>query len=237
MSKMSNIYITGDIHGDFMFLNFFCSQYNTTKDDILIILGDSGLNYFNIYSNRRKFMLHQISEMPITLLCVHGNHEERVENMDDFEKIKLFNGNIWRHKEYHNILFFSQYGEYQINNKNILIIGGAYSIDKPSRLKGYGNWFESEQLTNKEKEKCFNLCKNKAYDYVFTHTCPISVEPTELFLKGYDQSKIDKSMERFLENVKNNIEFKKWYFGHYHADKEINDKFKIVFRDKLLLGD
>lgn len=40
------IYITGDTHRDFGRIIDFCEENETTKDDILIILGDAGINYF-----------------------------------------------------------------------------------------------------------------------------------------------------------------------------------------------
>lgn len=42
---------------------------------------------------------------------------------------------------------------YNFNNHNILVIGGAYSVDKYFRLaKGY-NWYEREQPSEKTKKK------------------------------------------------------------------------------------
>ena len=40
------IYITGDKHRDYNDVFNFCNKYKTSKNDILIILGDAGINYF-----------------------------------------------------------------------------------------------------------------------------------------------------------------------------------------------
>ena len=40
------IYITGDTHGDFRNVARFCEKMQTSKDDVLIILGDAGINYY-----------------------------------------------------------------------------------------------------------------------------------------------------------------------------------------------
>ena len=71
----------------------------------------------------------------------------------------------------------------------------------------------------------------KRFDYVLSHTAPLSKEPTHLFLSNIDQSTVDKSMEEFLEKIKNQIEFKKWFFGHYHSDEIIDDKFRLMYND------
>ena len=44
-----SIYITGDTHGDFDRVVEFCAENGTTHDDVLIVLGDAGLNYWLDY--------------------------------------------------------------------------------------------------------------------------------------------------------------------------------------------
>ena len=39
------IYITGDTHGDFRRIFDFCMRFETSVDDIMIILGDAGINF------------------------------------------------------------------------------------------------------------------------------------------------------------------------------------------------
>ena len=42
-------------------------------------------------------------------------------------------------------------------------------------------------------------------------------------------------MEIFLQDIykeiKNKTSFKKWFFGHYHADCNINENFSILYND------
>ena len=77
------IYLTGDTHGNFDHIRRFCELNNTTKDDVLIILGDAGINY---YLNKRDYKLKQeLQNLPITLFCIHGNHEERPENVGTYD--------------------------------------------------------------------------------------------------------------------------------------------------------
>ena len=42
---MAKIYITGDCHGDFKKIEMFCAQYTTSFEDVMIILGDVGINF------------------------------------------------------------------------------------------------------------------------------------------------------------------------------------------------
>ena len=39
------IYLTGDTHGDFDRIIHFCEKMQTTRADVMIILGDAGFNY------------------------------------------------------------------------------------------------------------------------------------------------------------------------------------------------
>lgn len=39
------IYLTGDTHGRFERIGSFCDRMQTSRDDILIILGDAGINF------------------------------------------------------------------------------------------------------------------------------------------------------------------------------------------------
>ena len=72
------IYITGDTHRDFDRVERFCTEMNTIADDVLIILGDAGINYFG--EPRDRYLKQRLAKLPITLFCVHGNHEMRLES-------------------------------------------------------------------------------------------------------------------------------------------------------------
>ena len=39
------IYITGDKHADFNEILYFCMKYKPNTSDIMIVLGDVGINY------------------------------------------------------------------------------------------------------------------------------------------------------------------------------------------------
>lgn len=52
------IYVTGDTHGDFDRIAHFCARMNTKPSDIMIILGDAGINFFGGWrdSLKKEFM-------------------------------------------------------------------------------------------------------------------------------------------------------------------------------------
>ena len=97
-------YITGDTHRDFERIAEFCYDNATTKEDVMIILGDAGINYWCDVSD--KILKEMLSEINITLLCIHGNHEERpLQSGADYEEKRWKGGVVYVEEEYPNILF------------------------------------------------------------------------------------------------------------------------------------
>lgn len=228
---MGRIFIKGDCHGKFDFLPYFCEAHQTTIDDTLIILGDAGINFW--LNNTDRNLKKRISQCPITLFCIHGNHEERPQNISTYKAAyyEKYACNCWYEEKYPNILFPFN-GTAAFNGKKFLIIGGAYSVDKEYRLERNAPWFESEQLTSLEKEAILLMIEEEnSFDYILTHTAPLNYEPTYLFLDFIDQSKVDKSMETFLQVICENVEFKHWCFAHFHDDKDLGNGFKIYYRE------
>lgn len=224
------IYITGDKHGNYSDIFYFCNKYKTSINDIMIILGDAGINY---YLDERDYILKEkLKELPITLFCIHGNHEERPYNISTY-KTKIFkNGIVYYEEKYPNILFAKDAQIYDFNNNKTLVIGGAYSIDKNFRLiMGY-NWYKSEQPNNEIKSEVKKVLKDNNYkiDIILSHTCPYKYMPYEVFMSGIDQSKVDNTTEEFLDKIESTVNYKRWYCGHFHTDKII-DKIRFMMYD------
>lgn len=216
------IYITGDTHRDFSRI------YNLEKDtdNMLIVLGDVGINY--CLNEEDKNCKEYLKKLKLKLFCVRGNHEERPENISTYKEVEMFGGKVFVEEEYPNLIFAKDGETYNIDGKKILVIGGAYSVDKQYRLLHGYKWFKDEQLTKKEMVTILDKVKGKHFDIVLTHACPYKYEPREVFMQGLDQFKVDKSMEHFLDEIEENISYDKWYCGHYHTEKQI-DKLEFMF--------
>ena len=99
------IYLTGDTHGRFERIGAFCDKMQTDRDDILIILGDAGINFHaDARDNLRK---EYLARLPITLFCIHGNHERRPESLDVYDEREWHGGQVFTEDRYPNggILF------------------------------------------------------------------------------------------------------------------------------------
>lgn len=213
-------FITGDTHREFYRL------HDIEKNNMLIILGDAGINYY--LDERDNKLKEQLNSYNIKLFCVQGNHEERPENISTYKEIDMFGGKVFIEEEYPNLIFAKNSELYDIDNKKVLVIGGAYSVDKNYRIIYGYPWFKDEQLSKEEMNNILNKYKGQHIDIVLSHTCPLKYEPTEVFMKCIDQSDVDKSMEKFLDRVEESINYDKWYCGHYHTEKQI-DKLEFMF--------
>ena len=104
----------------------------------------------------------------------------------------------------------------------------AYSVDKFYRLSRGMKWWPDEQPSPEIKEYVEKQLDEKEIDVVFTHTCPAKYIPTECFLSGIDQSKVDNSTEEWLDTIEYKVNYEAWYLGHWHTDKRI-DKLHFLF--------
>ena len=223
------IYLTGDTHGRFERIGAFCEKMQTSRDDILIILGDAGINFHagTLDILRKEYL----AKLPITLLCIHGNHERRPESLPCYGEWAWHGGTVYVEERYPNILFAKDGEVYDLNGRKAIAIGGAYSIDKARRIEGQ-SWWADEQPSPEIKARVEQALEqmNWQIDIVLTHTTPLKYEPIEVFLPGIDQSKVDKRTEAWLDSIETRLEYGRWYCGHYHTEKKI-DRLQIMFND------
>lgn len=224
------IYITGDTHGRFERVERFCERFGTSREDILIILGDAGVNFNGGRHDRMKKDL--LESLPITIFAIHGNHEQRPCTIETYKEKIWRGGTVYYEEEYPDLLFAKDGEVFELDGKKAIVMGGAYSVDKMIRLMyGYG-WWPDEQPS--EEIKKVVECKLEELgwkvDVVLSHTTPLKYEPVEVFLEGIDQSNVDKSTEEWLDGIEDRLDYGKWYCGHYHTEKKVN-RVEIMFEN------
>ena len=243
---MNNIFIIGDLHGNYTPIKKLKRKDLLSIDTTLICLGDFGANYF--LNNRDNYFKEKLRAYDITYFIVRGNHEQRpsicMQNNPDSWHIEQFWGNsVYVENNYPYIKYaLDAPAKYEIPMGNrilkTLVLPGAYSVDKYYRLANDWSWFPQEQCNEEEMTAGVTLAQSNTWDLVLSHTCPIIYEPTDLFLSVVDQSTVDKTTERWLGGIEYNLDYNLWCWGHYHANRiypEVEGKNKLMlFNDCFL---
>lgn len=251
------IYLMGDIHGAFQPIRNFHLRHNCNKEyneanKTIILLGDSGLNYF--FNSRDEKTKAKLGKYPFTYFVIRGNHEERPsicaeKNPDKWHREPFWGWFVWVENDYPYIKYAEDFVAfyfipYKENGDTetpsflkTLVVPGAYSVDKYFRLQVGYSWFPQEQLSESERLAGLSLIEQQGWkcDLVLSHTCPVIYEPTDLFLSMVDQSMVDKTMERYLGQIEYQLDYKAWLWGHYHEFRDYprtDGKYKtMLFND------
>lgn len=230
-------YCVGDTHSIMQGIQDWAARIHDAVGSLaeygLIIMGDAGFNY---YLNKRDTSAKKKANnlWGLTIYCVRGNHEQRPELVPGmkFDYDENVCNSVFYEDDFMNIRYLIDGYVYYFNNLRTLILGGAYSIDKEYRLsRGYPyQWFENEQLSAREMQEIEELYTDedtRPFDVVMSHTCPLSWQPTDLFLSFVGSDSVDNSMEVWMDSFKDKIQWKLWLFGHFHADRYIHMDVRI----------
>lgn len=199
---MSGIYVIGDTHASFGWLNDFIAD---KEPDIIFVCGD-----FGVWKNREiKFFHDDIVNGNTKIYFCDGNHE----NYTILDKYVEEHG--WQNPiEIRNNIFYCPRGSSLVLNdgRRILFMGGALSVDKHLR-KPYVSWFPQELITSDDVKR---VDTSIAYDIVISHTC-IRQFHNRLLAKCTNswKSKIDQS-EDYLSEIFDKVKPRLWYHGHWH---------------------
>lgn len=247
------MFVMGDIHGSPRSLKTWLKQLpklDKSHKYEVICLGDVGLRYGGeetYYANDIKRMM--ASYPNLIWYIMRGNHDDRYfeyaeANLDRYT-IGPFT-HVAIENDFPNILYLQdECSIHGFDLKHCLVIPGAYSVDKWYRLGSGYPYNPDEQLTQEEMDKIEKAIAEypNTISYVFSHTCPLSWQDEfkdDLFMDCIDQSSVDNTMEVWLEEKilplieKNNPNYK-WYFGHYHDDRKVNEHATMVYMKNIQL--
>lgn len=246
------VYITGDCHADWTRFSHggFPEQNEMTRDDFVIVCGDFGLWHD---TKTERWWFKWFEEKNFTVCFVDGNHEnfDRLYG-DEFEVVDFHGGKA--HKIRENIYHLMRGYIFEFCGKSFWTFGGAASHDiddgildvddfadeeefketykrwdkegKMFRVKHY-SWWEQEMPSS--EEMMFGLKTLEEHgdkvDYIITHCCPAEV--ASIFSHGFYKPDI---LMQYFNTVASDTEFDKWFFGHYHDNKQIMSKYVMLYK-------
>lgn len=247
------IFITGDCHSDFVRFNIenFPEQNKMTKDDCVIICGDFG-GVWNVdeESKRESWWMDWLEERPFTTVFVDGNHE-------NFDRLYGYPVERWKGGKVHRIrssvIHLMRGQVFQIEGKKIFTFGGANSHDisggilepddpdfkakkkeldrrwLPYRINHVSWWAQELPSETEMKEGLNNLEANGNHvDFIVSHCCSSSTQA--LFGGGLFTPDV---LTDYLEQIRQTVKYKKWFFGHYHDNKNVNAE-EILLYDQVI---
>lgn len=221
------IYITGDIHAYIdigkLSMDRFPQQRGLSKSDYLIICGDFGLVWDG--SKREMWWRKWLSEKNFTTLWIDGNHEN-FDYLPEFPVKDMFGGKV---REITPSIYHLERGQVlTIDGKKFFVMGGAASHDKHYREE-HISWWKEELPSREEMEAAIESLDTNGWnvDYVISHCAPRSVQLMLASWYGNDE------LTGFLERVRQDLQFKRWFFGHYHTDTQLNEQF-IALYDRII---
>lgn len=246
---MNKIIVTGDIHGNpFQRLNVenFPEGKTYTKEDYVTILGDFGLVWDD--SAMEHSCLDWLENKPWTTLFIDGNHE----NYDLLNKFPIEEWGGGRVQKIRSSVIHLLRGEvYDIGGYKFLAMGGARSHDIQDGVLEVGDprikiwkkddfklfrinhisWWE-EEIPNEEERK--NALKNLAendykVDYILTHEAPSS----DVVLMDHLLYHPDEYSKWLEMEIRQKVKYKKWFFGHYHLNLDVNEKETCLFERRI----
>ena len=243
------VYVTGDCHGDWWRLNRYEIDRDRvlTEGDIVIVCGDFGI--WNEYAKNEEHDLNCLSNEPFTTVFVDGNHEnfDRLYG-DEFEIVDVCGGKA--HKIREHVYHLMRGCVFEFEGKKFFCFGGASSHDiadgvivpsecqdwkeealkwheagRQFRIRGL-TWWPEELPTAEEMEfGRQNLVESgNKVDYIITHCCPQQI--ASIFSRGFYKPDV---LTTYFNEIMQDVEFTRWFFGHYHDNKNILGKFIMLY--------
>lgn len=242
------IWITGDTHGDFRRFNMenFPEQKAMTKEDCVIICGDfGGVWNWKGEDKNEKYWLDWLESKTFTTVFVDGNHENHIR-LAEYPERSWNNGRV--HEIRPSVLHLMRGEVYEIEKLKFFAFGGASSHDisdgildpikdvekikewnndyfKMFRVNGRSWWKEELPSQEEMKNGLNNLAKyNNKIDFIITHSPHAS--GITLIGKGFYEQDV---LTKYLEEIRVNTEYKRWFAGHMHMNTAINAQDILIY--------
>lgn len=221
------IYLTGDTHGTIEIgklsrANLAAERVEPGDGDYVIVLGDFGLVFApDGQSAEERWWLRWLDQKPWTTLFVDGNHE-------NFARLNALPEEDWHggrvHRVSDSVLHLMRGQVFEIEGSSFFTLGGAASHDRQFRKEGR-SWWQEELPSEEELRRADEAleARGRKVNYVLTHCAPTLVQGriNPMFLPD--------RLTEYLQHVRDTTDFHRWYFGHYHIDREYDDGFIALY--------
>ncbi len=216
------IYITGDLHGDTQRLSK-TELSMMSANDTLIICGDFGFIWNNDIKENQ--FLNRLEKRKYNVCFIDGTHE-------NFDALNEYPVALWNSGRVHKIrsnIFHLMRGQiFDIENKKIFTMGGGENAE-PEFSEADGSATGKETPTSQEMlTGVTNLEKyNYKVDYIISHEPPEKIR--DFLSLSENKNFRSTALGAYFDELSQQTEFEKWYFGSMHIDKFITEKYTALF--------
>lgn len=219
------MFVTGDTHIpiDISKLNArnFEKQKELTKKDYVIICGDFGGVWTGTYKD--DYWLDWLEAKNFTTLFVDGNHEN-FDALADYDECSWNGGKVQYIRP--SVIHLMRGYIYDVEGMSVFTMGGARSTDKAFRREGVSWWPQempsAEEFTRARQNLALH---DNQVDLIITHDAPLSF----VHMMRCEIPEDDALMP-FLEDIKNTVGYRHWYFGHFHLDWRIDESHTAIYQ-------
>lgn len=218
------IYITGDMHGDTERLGK-TELSMLERNDTLIVCGDFGFVWNG--STKENQFLNRLEKRKYRICFVDGKNE----NFDELNKYPVVMWNSGRvHKIRDNVFHLMRGQIYTIENKKIFTMGGGE--DPESDVSDFDDFTERKEIpSTQEMLLGVSNLERVGYkvDYIITHEPPAKIR--DFLLLSNNKNLRVTALGAYLDELSQQTEYKKWYFGNMHVDKFISEAYTALFKN------
>ena len=248
------IYLTGDTHQDFSRFepSRFTPSRHMTKDDFVIVCGD-----FGVWDGgwAEQMAMARLNMMPFTTLFVTGNHS----NYDRLSQLPVTSWHGGQVQYLDSSLIHLMRGQvYDIDGHSFFTMGGASSHDVPDGILdpddpdftakkkaldarfalyrvAHRSWWRQELPDDAEYATARASLERVGWkvDYVVTHCIGSRVQDLIAPDGGYEHDRLTD----FFDEISGRLDFRWWFFGHYHDDRVVMNRYMLLYRQIIRLPD
>jgi predicted phosphodiesterase len=231
--RRTKLYFLGDIHGDYISLEFTIVQNKITNATIIQV-GDFGLGLTKDEKHLLSVVNKVCKENNVMIYAIRGNHDNP----------HLFNSE----NRFSNLKFLSDYSILKVDDQTILLSGGSVSIDRLDRKANINYWYDEQFEFNEDKLAVIGASV-KSIDVVVTHSAPSEVSPLKFNSSQLHWMLFDSTLKKDYRNDRNEhskllnylslarLKPSFWYYGHFHkSNTEVYDgiEFRLLNINELV---
>jgi DNA repair exonuclease SbcCD nuclease subunit len=240
LNNMLGCCFIGDIHGNFNTIAVTLVDKYKLHDYVCILCGDCGFGFFEPFHSIFSETHEILAEKNLHFVFVRGNHDNPLYFLGKGKTPKDIRTVT---EGYSNFHLMPDYSVVTVNegtdDLNILLVGGAVSIDRTLRIGWMKNaverecWWEDEIcVLDGPKISAINKQFPNKISVVATHTAPDFAFPHDKkFISNFtykdrnlakDIERERKIMTRIFDRISKKQPLKYWFYGHFHTSNQMN---------------